>query len=67
MMYTTEVIQRKLTHSQCEHTIVINSLEGRDTHTHTHTQTHMHTYRRPHRNNCNKQSTHQPVASAHMV
>ena len=65
MMYTTEVIQRKLTHSQCEHTIVINSLEGGDTHIHT--QTHMHTYRRPHRNNCKKPSTHKPVASAHMV
>ena len=44
MMYTMEVIQRKLTHSQCNHTIVINSLGGWDTyiptHTHTHTYTH---------------------------
>ena len=43
MMYTMEVIQRKLTHSQCEHTIVINSLEGGDTHTYTHKHTCTHT------------------------
>ena len=49
MMYTTEVIQRKLTHSQCKHTIVISSL-GAGTHTHAHTHTHKHTHTHTHTN-----------------
>ena len=36
MMYTTEVIQKSWWHSECEHTIVINNLRGRDTHTQRH-------------------------------
>ena len=34
--------------------LVINSLGGRDTHTHMCTQTHTHAYRHPHRNNFKK-------------